>query len=190
MIRFPVADDPDEPVALESAWARRGAEGDRAALASIVRTHQDRVYRLLLKLAGDRETALDLTQETFLKAFGALARFREGAALAPWLLRIANNCFLDHVRARRPDSLEALERWEPSEEDPALTRIEASDSLAVALGQLPIPWRQAVLLRHLDDMTYEQIAQVLDVPLGTAKTWLFRGREKLKDLLASQGDPS
>lgn len=189
MIRFPgsVTTTPS----LEASWARRGAAGDREALAAIVRTYQDRVYRILLRLSGDRETALDLTQETFLKAFGALGRFRAGASFAPWLMKIANNCFLDHVRARHPDSLDAWreEAWEPGAEDPAIARLVAEADVVAALSQLPIPWRQAVVLRHLDDMTYEEIAQVLDIPLGTAKTWLFRGREKLKELLTNEGVP-
>ncbi len=191
MIRFPVAVSARGPASLETTWARKGAAGDRTALAAIVRTYQDRVYGVLFRLSGNRETALDLTQETFLKAFGALGRFREGAAFAPWLLKIANNCFLDHVRARRPESFDALggeEPWEPGAEDPAFARIVVESDVAAALAQLPIPWRQAIVLRHVEDMTYEEMAQVLDVPLGTVKTWLFRGREKLKELLATEGD--
>ncbi|HEY9857594.1 MAG TPA: RNA polymerase sigma factor, partial [Stenomitos sp.] len=100
-----------------------------------------------------------------------------------------NNCFLDHVRARRPESLEDLDDggWDPGAEDPAIARLVATDGLAAALAQLPVSWRQAVILRHIDDMSYDEIAQVLDVPLGTAKTWLFRGRERLKELLEHQG---
>lgn len=191
MIRFPVAVRADGPARVESTWARRGAAGDRAALSAIVRTYQDRVYRVLFRLSGNRETALDLTQETFLKAFGALGRFRDGAALAPWLLKIANNLFIDHVRERRPDSYDGWggeDAWEPGAEDPAIARIVAATDVAAALAQLPVPWRQAVVLRHVDDLTYDEIAQVLDVPLGTAKTWLFRGREQLKALLDTEGD--
>lgn len=193
MVGNPVAMSAAEPTSLDTTWARRGARGDREALGAIVRTHQDRVYRVLLRLTGNRETALDLTQETFLKAFAALGRFRSGATLGPWLMKIANNCFLDHVRARRPDSYDAWGAdhggWEPGAEDPAIARIVGEADVTSALALLPIPWRQAVILRHLDDMTYEEIAEVLDVPLGTAKTWLYRGREKLKELLETEGEP-
>ncbi|MBO9539842.1 sigma-70 family RNA polymerase sigma factor [bacterium] len=175
----------------EAEWVRLGARGDRAAQGAIVRAYQDRVYGLLLRLSGDRELALDLSQETFLKAFAALKTFRQGASLGPWLLKIANNLFIDHVRSRRTESLEAAieegEWHEPGAEDPAIARIVHETDLLAALGLLPVQWRQAVVLRHLDDMPYEAIAEVLGVPVGTAKTWLFRGRERLRALLEQRG---
>ncbi len=174
----------------EADWVRLGAVGDREALRAIVLAHQDPVYRLLLRLGGDRELARDLAQDTFVKAFAALTGFRAGAALRPWLFKIANNLFLDHVRKRRPESLDALREVgdDAGAEDPALVRLGTGLALAEALAQLPVSWRQALVLRHDDDMSYEEIADVLGVPLGTAKTWLFRGRERLKVLLGGD-DP-
>lgn len=171
---------------VEAAWAARGAAGDRDALRAIVAAHQDAVYRLLLRLGNDRELALDLAQDTFIRAFGALGTFRAGAAMRPWLFRIANNLFLDHVRKKRPDSLEALaeDGLDPGDDDPAIVRLGEGLDLAQALAKLPVPWRQALVLRHDDDLPYEEIAGILDVPLGTVKTWLYRGRERLKQLLA------
>lgn len=175
----------------EVDWVRKGARGDRAAQGAIVRAYQDRVYSLLLRLSGDRELALDLAQETFLKAFAGLKSFRDGASLGPWLMKIANNLFIDHVRARKTESLDAAiedgEWHEPGAEDPAIARIANETDLLAALAQLPVQWRQAVVLRHLDDMAYDAIAEVLGVPVGTAKTWLFRGRERLRALLEQRG---
>ena len=181
---------PDQPssVAQEALWAQRGAAGDRDALRAIALAHQDAVYRLLLRLAGERELALDLAQDTFVKAFQAMPSFRAGAAMRPWLFKIANNLFLDHVRKRQPASLEELAEAgeDPGAEDPQLTRLGEGLDLAQALAQLPVTWRQALVLRHDDDMTYDQIADVLSVPIGTVKTWLYRGRERLKELLAGK----
>jgi RNA polymerase sigma-70 factor (ECF subfamily) len=170
-------------VARDAEWARRGAAGDRDALGAIARAYQDRVYGLLLKLSGNPEVALDLSQETFVRAFRALKSFR-GGSLGPWLLKIANNLFLDHVRASRTESFEAFlaadPGREPAADDPALAAFDDATDLADALLTLPVPWRQALALRYVDDMDYETIAEVLDVPLGTVKTWLFRGRERLR----------
>lgn len=180
VLRAPVRD------AREADWLGRAIAGERAALGTFVRQHQDRVYRVLLRLTGDREVALDLTQETFVRAMGALGRFRPGAPMAPWLLTIANRLFIDHVRGQGrerledPDSLSAMSR---GAEDPAIAGTAARLDLEAALALLPVPWRQAVVLRHMDDLSYDQIAEVLDIPLGTAKTWLFRGRERLRELL-------
>lgn len=170
----------------EAEWAVRGAAGDRDALRAIVVAHQDAVYRLLLRLGGDRELARDLAQDAFVKAFAALGGFRPGAPMRPWLFRIANNLFLDHVRRRHPESLDALHEGgaEAGAEDPALARLGEGMALAEALASLPVNWRQALVLRHDDDLSYEEIAEVLGVPIGTAKTWLFRGRERLRALLA------
>ena len=169
----------------EVEWVRRGAAGDRDALRAIVLAHQDPIYRLLLRLGGDRELARDLAQDTFVKAFSALGGFRAGAALRPWLLKIANNLFLDHVRRRHPESLDALSQagGEAGAEDPAIVALGEGVALAEALARLPLTWRQALVLRHDDDLSYEEIAEILGVPLGTAKTWLYRGRERLKVLL-------
>lgn len=173
------------PLSLEAGWVRRGAAGDRAALQAIVRAYQDRVYGLLLKLSGDRELALDLAQETFLKAFAALAGFRQGASLGPWLFKIAHNLFLDHVRKRHPESLDA---WldagvEPGAVDASIGRIDNDVDLPAAMAQLPPGWRQAIALRYEADMPYEAIAETLEVPVGTVKTWLFRGRDRLRAIL-------
>lgn len=187
LLRFPVS--PAAP-GRDAEWARRGAAGDRAALEAIARAYQDRVYGLLLKLSGDPELALDLSQETFVRAFRSLKGFRGGASLGPWLLKIANNLFLDHVRAHRTESFDA---WvdadpsrEPAAEDPALSLFDNASDLAAALLTLPVPWRQALVLRYVEDMEYETIAEVLDVPLGTVKTWLFRGRDRLRTQLKGE----
>ena len=171
--------------AVDGALIEAARAGDMAARKTLVRTYQEPVYRLLLKLSGDVELSRDLAQETFIRALGALHSFRAGAAIRPWLFKIANNLFLDHVRAKKPESLEALyeDGLEAGGEDPAIARTAITLDLEAALAHLPVTWRQALVLRHQEDLPYEEIAEILGVPLGTAKTWLFRGRERLRTLL-------
>jgi RNA polymerase sigma-70 factor (ECF subfamily) len=169
----------------EAALLAAARLGDVAAQRTLVRDHQEPVYRLLTKLSGDGELARDLAQETFIRALGALGTFRDGAPFRPWLFKIANNLFLDHVRARRPESLEALleNGFEVGGEDATIARTPLALDLQSALARLPVNWRQALVLRHQEDLPYEEIADILGVPLGTAKTWLFRGRDRLRLLL-------
>lgn len=169
---------------LETLRVRAAQRGDRSAMDALVRCHQDRVYGFLYRLTDDRELALDLTQETFLKAFKHLKGFRSEAPLGPWLLAIARNLFRDHARLQR---VEPLEPQETGEEDPALKRLDADVGVMEALQQVPSPFREALLLRHLEDLSYDQIAQVLEAPLGTVKTWIHRGRERLRHLLEKGG---
>lgn len=159
--------------------------GDPAARKALVLAHQEPLHRMLLRLTNDPELSRDLSQEAFVKALNALDGFRAGAAFRPWLFKIANNLFLDHVRARRTESLDALleDGMEAGGEDAAIARTPLQIDLEAALALLPMTWRQAIVLRHQEDLPYEDIAEILGVPLGTVKTWIFRGRERLRVLL-------
>lgn len=171
---------------MEEARLRAARAGDRRAMDALVRQHQDQVYGFLYRLTNDRDLALDLAQDTFVKAFKGLKGFKAGSPLLPWLLAIARNCFRDHLRQARPDSLEDMEAGSL---DPALSRIDADMGVMEALQQVPSPLREALLLRHVEDLSYEQIAQTLEAPLGTVKTWIHRGRASLRQLLEKGGRP-
>lgn len=147
---------------------------------ALVRLHQDSVYGFLVRLTNDRELSLDLAQETFVKAFKGLKGFKAGSPMGPWLLAIARNCFRDQLRQARPEALEENEIGVP---DPALSRIDADTGIMEALQQVPSPLREALLLRHVEDLSYEQIAEALAAPLGTVKTWIHRGRQSLRQRL-------
>ncbi len=168
----------------EALWVHAAQHGNRKAMDELVRLHQDRVYGFLYRMTNDRDLALDLAQDTFLKAFKGLKGFREGAALGPWLLAIARNCFLDHARREKPDS---LEDDGSGAEDPALLRLASDTGIMDALAQVPSPLREALVLRHIEDLSYEQIAEALEAPLGTVKTWIHRGRTSLRKLLEKGG---
>lgn len=175
---------------LEAGRIRAAQRGDRKAMDDLVRAHQDRVYGFIYRLTNDRDMALDLAQETFLKALKSLSRFKPDAAFEPWLLAIARNCFLDHARVastearRQSDRLDAIA---PGAEDPALTRLASDTGIMQALQEVPSPMREALVLRHVEDLSYEQIAEALGAPLGTVKTWIHRGRMSLRSLMEKGG---
>ncbi|MNK62770.1 ECF RNA polymerase sigma factor SigE [compost metagenome] len=180
-----------EGKAAEAGWIRAAQRGDRKAMDHLVRAHQDRVYGFLYRMTNDRDLALDLAQETFLKAFKGLNGFKPDAAMGPWLLAIARNSFLDQVRRRAADpsqgGADLLEDDGAGAEDPALLRLSSDTGIMEALQHVPSPLREALVLRHVEDLSYEQIAEALEAPLGTVKTWLHRGRASLRMLVEKGG---
>jgi RNA polymerase sigma-70 factor (ECF subfamily) len=176
----------------------RTLAGDDDAFAALVRTHQTSVYNIAYRLVGQRETAQGLAQETFLRAFKALPTFDLNRPLGPWLYRIATNLSLNWVkRARLPMvSLEAShpvdeEDTEPLEipdtsAEPAARFVQAEmqAQLRQAILTLPSDYRAVIELRHFQEMDYEEMAEALNIPIGTIKTRLFRARRLLRDRLA------
>lgn len=166
-------------------------KGRPEGFARLLLTYQERVYRRAYSFVHNREDALDLTQEVFLKAMKAIDSFTAGRPLWPWLRRIVTNQCLNFLRSR-PNlvSLDATEDLpEPmGGEDPAEAAISAWNwgQIQTALGKLPPLWRMAVVLRHQEDLSYDDIAHALELPVGTVKTYLFRARRTLRDLLAGE----
>jgi RNA polymerase sigma-70 factor (ECF subfamily) len=178
-------DDPSDPQAEEQRLIAQAQQGDRPAFAGLVERYWDRLYRWLFHLARDRHAAEDLAQETFLKALGALPRLRPGSNFAAWLFRIAHNAFANHCRSTRrrdplPDDLPGRAAG-PDEE--AVSR-EAQQRLAGALTHLPVELRGALLLRAEGELSFRQIAEVMDLTEETARWRVFKARQKLLELLA------
>ena len=142
------------------------------------------MYNLALRITGDRDAASDCAQEAFIRAYRALGSYDQSLPLRPWLLRIATNTSLNHVQrwhAHEHPVEELPERAEPEELNPealALRREELGEVLA-AMNALPPRYRAALMLRHLNELSYEEIAQALELPLGTVKTHLHRARAAL-----------
>jgi RNA polymerase sigma-70 factor (ECF subfamily) len=167
--------------------ARVLVEDDHHAFAELVRGHQSTVRGLLRQLTrSDLALADDLAQETFVRAYKNIRSFRGEAKFSTWLYRIAYNCFREEARKRKElvgineTQLEA----EPDSQsvDPALKH-----DLMHALQLLPLHERSAILLCCQNGLSHNEAARVLDIPLGTVKTNVLRGREKLKKLLAAWG---
>lgn len=159
--------------------ARVLAEDDRRAFADLVRRHQSMVRGLLRRLcAGDAARADDLAQETFLAAYRKLGTWRGGARLSTWLCAIAHRAWLSQARrARQP---------EPPEAEPAPSAAEAAGDrhdLLRALGALREEERAALALAYGEELTHQEAAEILRCPVGTLKTHILRGKEKLRKLL-------
>ncbi|MHB8572151.1 MAG: RNA polymerase sigma factor [Candidatus Dormibacteria bacterium] len=165
---------------------------DASAFEALARRHQDGVFNLAWRYLGNREDALDVTQEALTRAWVALPRLGSGEAFKPWLYRIAVNLCHDRGRslARHPedplpDNVVRLAAPDPGPEALAL-RHERWEMIAAALTRLRPEFRAAVLLRDVGDLSYEEVAAALDVPVGTVRSRICRGRAELRVLLAGR----
>ena len=172
--------------------------GSLDAFNRLVRRHERAVYNVALRLVGTAMAAEEVTQDTFMRAYGALERFR-GGDFRPWLLRIATNRAYDELRRRKraPGSFEEL-TYEPEVEWSTLTSVEEPDAraerlelaqvLEAALAQLPTDQRVAVVLSDVQGYDYVEIAAITGVPYGTVKSRLSRARSRLRSLLVGRLD--
>jgi len=177
---------------------------ERAARELVVRFERP-VFSLVYRMVRDRELAEDLTQEVFVRTFNNLRRYDRSYKFSSWLFKIAYNLTVDHLRKKRvktismhgsPDAVtterqEATSLTLESEEeapDEVLEARELAGALEEAIAKLRPEYRTAILLRHVEDRPYEEIADIMDVPLGTVKTYIFRARRELRDLLEDVRD--
>lgn len=194
---IPATRDPDQQV-LEAC--RRGDEG---AFDLLVERHHRRIFRLCVRLLGDEDAALDAAQEAFVKAWRALARFEGGSLFTTWLTRIAINQCRNEQRRRstlkhgRPLSLDAPA---PGSEAPrsallassgpsaleGLSTAELAQAAGAALARLETDDREVLLLRDVEGLSYEEVAEVLDIPVGTVRSRLHRARAELRRRLEAR----
>ena len=167
--------------------ARVLVDDDQHAFGELVRRHQSSVRGLLRQLTrSDFALADDLSQEAFVRAYKNIRSFRGEARFSTWLYRIAYNCFREDARRRKELVGINEQRWQ-SELDPQTADPGLRHDLMHALSALPIHERSAVLLCCQNGLSHEEAARVLDIPLGTVKTNVLRGRQKLKKMLAAWG---
>lgn len=178
----------------DAALVAAAVAGERQAFAALVERHQARVLALLERLTGCREQARDLAQETFVSAYRKLAGFEHRSAFSTWLHRIACNHAAAAGRRRRPVvSLDAPPaRGRPAIQPVAhvadvsagLEQEDLARQIAAALGRLDGRYREVVILSDMQGTSYEEIAATLDIPVGTVRSRLHRGRLELRRLLA------
>lgn len=174
--------------------AQLGASG---AYSELVRRYQDRIYTVISGMVTGREDALDLTQETFLKAYTGLDRFRQDAGFYTWLYQIAVHLCIDYNRKRKrhqeplPLDRNLLQDLgvEPEDRSPdrnperVTINLHLRAAIHSALQRLPEPFRTAVVLHDIEGLSQEEIAAITRCPLGTAKSRILRGRRQLRELL-------
>ena len=168
----------------------RWQQGDAAAFAALVRRWQQPVGRFLARLAGPADRVDDLCQEVFLRVYEAAGRYRETGTFSTWLYRIALNVARDAGRRRRRDPV-PLDDTDPAGTGPAPEAVCAGQELARlvarAVAELPDPLREVLVLRHYEDMSFEQIARLTGTPASTLKSRFAAALERLRHRLHQLG---
>ena len=166
----------------------RFREGDQAAFQDLMAAHEDRVFSICLRVVRNRELALDATQDTFINVYRRIGSFDGRAAFSTWLYRVAVNSCYDLLRREQRRQAQPL----PDHVDPAdpsvgddLDAIELRPELTRALGEIADVFRDAIVLVDIEGFSIEDAADVLDVPAGTGKSPLYRGRRALADSLGN-----
>jgi len=175
-------------------------QGDLHAFDDLVRRHQDRLVHSLEHAFGSREDALDVAQQAFVLAWQKLSSFRREAGFYSWLYRIARNVAIS--RARRPqlsssslDHMHEAGGFEPTDQkqqsapDHAMDQAEQVKLVQEALRQISEEFRQPLVLKEIDGLSYEEISEVLEIPLGTVRSRIFRGRQELMERLQRKMRP-
>jgi RNA polymerase sigma-70 factor, ECF subfamily len=179
----------------DTQLVKASQHGDQDAFAFLVQRHQRRVFNLVLRMLQDYEEASEITQEAFLAAWLGLPSFRGEARFATWLYRIAYNCALKRLERRKRErslrkAIEAeqiLEGVNKQKQAEDMLELRARQAMVrEQMEELPARYRSVLILRHLQEMTYEEMADILTMPIGTIKTHLFRARHLLKERLLAQ----
>ena len=181
----------------EQEWIEAARKGDEAAFEQLVRTYENKVYHLALRMCNNPDDAMEIAQEAFLSAWRGLPFFREESSFATWLYRLTSNAAIDFLRRDKRNvtgpSLDDDKTFTQAP-DPAPSphsraeQGELREALAAGLATLTPEHRQVLLLRELQGMSYEEIARALDLDLGTVKSRIARAREKLRKYFVKQGN--
>ena len=167
--------------------------GDVVAFDQIMAAHEDRVFAVCLRIMANRDAALDAAQETFITLFRKAGQFKGQSAFSTWLYRVAVNTCYDQLRKQKRRRTEQL----PEDRDPPdvttedrLTSVELRPEIEEAIGALPTEFQAAVILSDLEGLPLQTVADVLEIPVGTVKSRVFRGRKLLPESLGNlRGTP-
>jgi RNA polymerase sigma-70 factor (ECF subfamily) len=174
----------------DPAILRKAQKNDERAFAIILRMYETPVYNYVLRLVGDRSLAEDLTQEVFLRVFQGLPRFSHRSKFTTWLFQVTKNRVLDELRAveRRPRLSVALDDVPPLEAiDQPVERLETIDAVWRAVNELNVDLKMALLLRDVVGLSYNEIADSLEITLATVKWRIFKAREEVQLALGREG---
>ena len=186
----------------EREIVNRVISGDTEAFEALVLEHQNKVYSLALRMVGNEEDARDMAQEAFIRAFNSLTGFRGDSKFSVWLYRLTSNICIDFLRSRAKKRTVSMtwtdeegedageleipdETWSPERE---LERRMTRESVRRGLDSLSPPYREILVLREINGLSYDEIASVLGIEEGTVKSRIFRARKKLCDFLIKEGN--
>ncbi len=181
----------------EKELLKRAAQGDTSAFNDLLSAHEQKMYAVCFRMCSNEYDAQDCLQEAMLRAYKALPKFKGESAFSTWLYRIAMNTCLDALRRRKAQantSLDSLlsEGWSPQSDsespDEHVIRLERSRILQAAIAELPEEMRSAIVLRDIQEMPYDEIAAILNVNIGTVKSRISRGREKLRKIIMTNAE--
>jgi len=177
----------------DSELARLAELGKEPAFRELLIRYERPIFSLIYRMVRDRELAEDLAQETFVRAFNAIASYNSSYKFNNWIFKIASNHTINYLRKGKLDtvSIFAISDKGLGDSEPQIKsktenphefteRRELGGRIEVAIGELREEYRMAILLYHVEGYSYEEIADIMDIPLGTAKTYLFRARKELK----------
>ena len=180
---------------------QRVLEGEPDAFEELVLEYEKKVYNVALRMLNNSEDAADMTQEAFIKAYNSLSGFRGDSKFSVWLTRIVSNLCLDFIRSRNRRPAMSLSVEDEDGEDAQLDIGDSSqspeellerqltrESVRRGLRSLPEDYREILLLREIQGLSYDEIAEALDIEVGTVKSRIFRGRKKLCDYLIKDGN--
>ena len=186
------------PTLADGELVKTAIAGREASFEELVRRYQRPIAAYVYRMVGDYDSALDLTQEVFIKVYNSLARYRSEFKFSTWIYKIAHNAAIDHLRryAVREQAVTSgfdTEGRDTPVEGRRLTpeqeseRSERRSEVEMVVEMLPCAYRELIVLRHSHDLSYDEIAEVTGLPLGTVKNRLFRAREAMRDLLIRRG---
>ena len=181
----------------EAKWLTAARKGDQDSFGELVRLYEKRVFALTLRMCGNPEDAAEAAQEAFLAAWQGLRSFRGDSAFSTWLYRLASNACVDLLRREgRRRGMASLDDEELNLDLPAPTptpqeaaeRRELGERIEAGLRALPPEYRSVLVLREIQQLRYEEIAQALDLDVGTVKSRISRGRKRLRSFLLEDGN--
>ena len=173
-------------------------KGDQNAFAEIVELFQDKLYRICYRMLGNKHEAEDIAQEAFVRAFINIHTFDTNRKFSTWLYRIGTNLCIDRIRKKKPDyfldaevagteGLNMYSQIASKEELPEqeVLKMEMQDRVQYEISRLPDKYRAVIVLKYMEDLPLQEISDILEMPLGTVKTRIHRGREALRKQLSN-----
>ena len=182
--------------ALVNKRIKQVLKGDQNAFADIVSLYQHKLYQVCYRMLGNKQEAEDIAQEAFVRAYMNLHTFDQKRKFSTWLYRIGTNLCIDRIRKKKPDyyldaevaGTEGLNLYSQIASDDQLPeetieKMELQDRIQYEIGRLPDKYRTVVVLKYIEELSLQEISEILDMPLGTVKTRIHRGREALRKQL-------